>query len=296
MQFIAYILIYPFLWLISILPFRLLYLFSDCAYIFTYYVLGYRKKVVQNNLLLVFPEKTEKERKRIMKGFYHHFCDMIFESIKSLTISEKQIKKRFIFNNLNEIKKFEDANKSLILMCGHYGSWEWVMTLQRHLNFAGYGVYKRLRNVHFDKLVKRVRGKYNSYLITTKEAIPTLITLKKENKLFLCGMAADQSPKLRKAYHWNEFMGIKVPIHTGSEMISKKLNLPVVFLKVSKVKRGHYNATFKTIANDPNTFDDYQITDIFMKLVEEQIYEDPKYYLWSHNRWKHKDSVPKNFQ
>jgi KDO2-lipid IV(A) lauroyltransferase len=296
MQFIAYILIYPFLWIVSILPFRILYIISDGAYLLAYYILGYRKKIVKKNLLLVFPEKSEIERKQIMKGFYHHFCDMIFESIKSLTISEKQINKRFVFNNLEEIRKFEDANQSIILMCGHYGSWEWVMTLQRHLNFKGYGVYKRLRNAYFDKLVKRVRGKYNSYLITTKEAIPTLINLKKQGELFLCGMAADQSPKLRKAYHWKNFMGVKVPIHTGSEMISKKLNLPVVFLRVNKVKRGYYEANFETIADDPSTFKDYQITDKFMELVEEQIHEDAQFYLWSHNRWKHKDSVPENFQ
>lgn len=296
MQFIAYILIYPFLWIISILPFRILYLLSDGAYILVYYILGYRKNVVKQNLMLVFPEKSGLERKQIMKGFYHHLCDMILESIKSLTISEAQINKRFVFTNLEEVKQYETTNKSIIAMCGHYASWEWIVTLQRHLNFTGYGVYKRLRNPYFDKLAKRVRGKYNSYLITTKETIPTLMKSKKENKLFLCGMAADQSPKLRKAYHWKEFMGIKVPAHTGAEMISKKLDLPVVFLKVTKVKRGHYKATFKTIASDPSLFKNYEITDKFLSLVEEQIYENPQFYLWSHRRWKHKDSIPEKFQ
>ena len=296
MQFLAYILIYPILWLISILPFRLLYAFSDFIFIWIYYIFGYRKTVVIENLKLAFPNKTEQELKVIMKGFYHHLCDMILESVKSLSISEAQIMKRFKFTNLEEIAQYEKANQSIIAICGHYASWEWLVTLQKYMDFKGYGVYKRLSNPYFDRLAKRIRGKYKSYLITTKEAIPTLIRSKKDEELFLCGMAADQSPKLKKAYHWNEFMGIKVPVHTGAEMIAKRLNLSVVFLEVKKVKRGHYEATFETIAKDPTLFKDYEITDIFLKLVEQQIRRDPQYYLWTHKRWKHKDNVPEKFQ
>ena len=296
MQFIAYILIYPFLWLISILPFRLLYLLSDGAYILIYYLIGYRKKVVLENLILAFPDKSNKEIIQISKKFYHHLCDMIFESIKSLTISEKEIVKRFKFNNLEEVRQYEDANQSIVAICGHYASWEWIVTLQKYTKFKGFAVYKRLRNPYFDRLIKRVRGKYNSYLVTTKETIPTMMDSKKNNELFLCGMAADQSPKLRKAYHWTEFMGVKVPCYTGPEMIAKRLDLPVVFLDVTKVKRGFYEATFSTITKTPKDYIDYDITDIFLNLVESQIRRAPEYYLWTHRRWKHKDSVPEKFQ
>jgi len=296
MQFLAYILIYPILWLISILPFRLLYALSDGVFVCIYYIIGYRKKIVKENLDLAFPDKSEQEKKEIMKGFYHHLCDMILESIKSLTISEAQIVKRFKFTNLDEIEQYQKANQSIIAMCGHYASWEWIVTLQKYIDYKGYGVYKRLRNPYFDKLAKRIRGKYKSFLITTKETIPTLVRSKQNGDLFLCGMAADQSPKLKKAHHWSEFMGVKVPVHTGAEMISKRLDLPVVFLEVKKVKRGHYEATFKTIAKNPKSFNDYDITDAFLKLVEMQIHQDPQYYLWTHKRWKHKNNVPEKFQ
>jgi len=296
MQFLVYILVYPFLWVISILPFRMLYAFSDAVYVLIYHIIGYRKKTVAYNLNLVFPDKSEKEIKRITKAFYHHLCDMILESIKSMTISEAEMKKRFTFSNVELINDLEKQNKSIALMCAHYGSWEWIFILQSYVEAKGYAVYKRLANKHFDKLVRGIRAKYNSYLITTKETVPTLIKAKRAGELTINGFVSDQSPKVGKAFHWNEFMGIKVPVHTGAEMLAKKLDMAVVFFRVKRLKRGFYETTFETIAVNPKEFENYEITDIFLKLVEKQIYEAPEYYLWTHKRWKHKDKVPKEFQ
>lgn len=295
MQLIAYILIYPFLWIISILPFRLLYTFSDFLYLLIYRVFGYRTKTVKENLNLVFPDKSDAEIKRITKAFYHHLCDMIVESIKSMTISEAEMKKRYVFTNVEEIHKLEKINKSIVLMCGHYASWEWIFILQKYINHKGYAIYKKLANKYFDRLVKRIRARYNSYLITTKETIPTLTRSKEQGELTINGFISDQSPKVSKAYHWDEFMGIKVPIHTGAEMLAKKLDMAVVFFAVKKIKRGYYETTFKTLCINPSEFKDYEITDIFIKLVEKQIKEAPEYYLWTHKRWKHRDKVPTKF-
>lgn len=288
MQLIAYILIYPFLWLISILPFKLLYAFSDCIYILLYHVVGYRKKVVRENINLVFPDKSEAKKKKIIKKFYHHLCDMMVESIKSMTISEAEMKKRYQFKNLDIIHDLEKKNKSIILMCAHYGSWEWIFILQKYVNHKGYAVYKRIRNKYFDKLIKRIRAQYNSYLITTKETIPTLIKAKNNNELTINGFVSDQSPKKDKAFHWNEFMGVNVPIHTGAEMLAKRLDMSVIFFKVKRIKRGYYETTFEMLAENAKDFKDYEITDAFMKRVEDQIYEAPEYYLWTHKRWKHR--------
>lgn len=296
MQFIAYLLLYPILWLISILPFRLLYAFSDGLYYFLYYIIGYRRKIVKDNLNLVFPDKSAAEIKTITKKFYHHLCDMILESIKSMTISEAEMRKRFAFANIEILKTLENKQRNTILMCAHYGSWEWIFILQKHVTSKGYAVYKRLENKYFDQLIKRIRARYNSYLITTKETIPTLEASKNKGELTISGFVSDQSPKLHNAYHWQEFMGIKVPVHTGAEMISKKLGTAIVFFSVKKVKRGHYLTTFKTLAEHPKEFKDYQITDAFLKLVEQQIREAPEYYLWTHKRWKHRDKVPEEFQ
>ncbi|MBR9757863.1 MAG: lysophospholipid acyltransferase family protein [Algicola sp.] len=296
MQFLAYIIIYPFLWMISILPFKVLYFISDILYIFLFKIFGYRKKTVKENLKLVFPNKSHAEIQAITSAFYHHLCDMILEAIKSMTISEAEMNNRFKFTNIDVINTLGEKHKSIVLMCAHYASWEWIFIMQKHVKHKGYGIYKRLANKYFDRLVKRIRARYNTYLITTKETIPTLIKSKKDGELSISGFASDQSPKAHKAFHWTEFMGIKVPVYTGAEMLAKKLDMAVVFFNVEKVKRGHYQATFKTITETPKDYPDYTITEAFLKLVEKQIYDDPRYYLWTHKRWKHRDKVPKAFQ
>lgn len=296
MQLIAYILIYPILWFISILPFRILYAFSDLLYLFIYKIFGYRKSTVQSNLRLVFPEKPKDEIDAITSKFYHHLCDMILEAIKSMTISEAELYKRYRLKNIEIIKDLGKQNRSIALMCAHYGSWEWIFILQHQIEHKGFAIYKQLANKYFDRLVKRIRARHKSYLITTKEAFTVLQENKANGVLSLNGFASDQSPKANKALYWSEFMGIKVPMHTGAETLAKKLDMAVVFFSVKRLKRGYYETTFQTLAEHPSEFKDFEITDTFFKLVEKQIHEAPQYYLWTHKRWKHKDSVPEKFQ
>jgi len=288
MQLLAFVLIYPLLWLVSILPFRLLYAVSDMLFFLLYYVFRYRKKTVEENLKLVFPDKSESERKQITKEFFHHLCDMILEAIKSMNISVEDMKARFKFTNIEVIQDYEKRQKSIALMCAHYGSWEWIFILQAYTSHLTFAIYKKLNNKYFDKLIRKIRARYDSYLITTKESINVLVENKKKGLITINGFAADQSPKKEKAYHWNTFMGIEVPVHTGAEMLAKKLDMPVVFFSVKRVKRGFYETTFQTLAEHPSEFKDYEITDMFMKLVEQQIHNTPQYYLWTHKRWKHR--------
>ena len=288
MQLLAFVLIYPLLWFVSILPFRLLYAVSDMLFVVLYYVVGYRKKTVEENLKLVFPEKSEAERKRITKQFFRHLCDMILEAIKSMNISVEDMKARFKFTNIEVIQDYEKRQKSIALMCAHYGSWEWIFILQAYTSHLTFAIYKKLNNIYFDKLIRKIRARYDSYLITTKDSIDVLTDNKKKGLITINGFAADQSPKKEKAYHWNTFMGIEVPVHTGAEMLSKKLDMPVVFFSVKRIKRGFYETTFQTVAEHPNDFKDYEITDQFLKLVEQQIHDEPQYYLWTHKRWKHR--------
>lgn len=298
MQFLVYILVYPILWLVSILPFRLLYAFSDFLYLLIFKIFGYRKKVVKDNLRLVFPDKPQAEIDDITSKFYHHFCDMIVEAIKSLTISESTMKEHFKFSNIEVLNNIEKMKKSTILMCAHYGSWEWIFILNRFVDpeTKGYAVYKRLANPYFDRLIKRIRAKYNSHLITTKETIPTLMRAKVNGELSISGFVSDQTAKPHTALHWGEFMGYKVPMHTGAEMLAKRLDMAVVFFRVKRLKRGYYETTFEVITLEPNTYENYEITDKFFRLVEKQIEEAPEFYLWTHKRWKHKDIVPEAFK
>jgi len=295
MQLIAYLIVYPVLWLVSILPFRLLYAFSDLLYLFIYKFFGYRTKTVKQNLKLVFPEKSDKELKAIMSKFYHHLCDMILEAIKSMTISKEELIERYKFSNFEVINEIEKQQKSIVLVCGHYGSWEWIFIMQHYMTHKGFAIYKKLANTYFNALVKRIRAKHNTFLITTKEAFKVLAESQANGELSITGFASDQSPKANKAFHWQEFMGIKVPVHVGAEVIAKRYDMTVVFFGVKRLKRGYYETTFTKITDTPNNFKDYEITDAFLKLVEQQIKEAPEYYLWTHKRWKHKDKVPAKF-
>ncbi|PVX47833.1 KDO2-lipid IV(A) lauroyltransferase [Flavobacterium sp. 103] len=288
MKYIVYLIVYPILWCISILPFRLLYLFSDFVYIIVYRLIGYRKKTVRNNLALTLPHLSDKERLVIEKKFYHHMCDMFLEMIKTMTISKEEICKRYVFTNFEVYAELEKQEKSIAIMCAHYASYEWVVSMNYFTKFHGYGIYKQIKNPHFDKLVHSIRSKFNATLITTKETIPTIITNNRNKKLSVYGFASDQSPKENSAHHWTKFMGIEVPVHTGAEMLAKKYNMNVVFLKTKKVKRGYYEATLEVLSENASEVPCYELTDLFLKKVEEQIYESPEYYLWTHKRWKHK--------
>lgn len=288
MQLLLYILVYPILWCISMLPFRVLYLFSDFVYWIVYYVIGYRKKTVRENLALTFPNLSEKERLKIEKKFFHHMCDMFLEMIKTMTISEDEINKRYKFTNLEVYRDLEKKQKSIALMCAHYASYEWAISMNFHISYKGYGIYKKINNTYFDKLVHDIRSKFKAYLITTKDTIPEISKNYKEKKLSVYGFASDQSPKLSSVFHWQKFMGIDVPVHTGAEMLSKKYGMNVIFLRTKKVKRGFYEASFEILSEDAKNVPNYEITDHFLKLVEQQIHEAPQYYLWTHKRWKHR--------
>lgn len=293
MQFLVYILVYPLLWLVSILPFKLLYLLSDGVYLLLYYIIGYRKKTVTENLRLVFPEKSEKEIAIIRKKFYHHLSDMFLEMTKTMTISEKELKKRFKITNPEEFKRLETLNKSIILIFGHYASWEWSIVLQRYINLKSLAVYKPLANKYFNRLVKNIRSKFNTDLISTKETVNVINDHETRNLKTIIGFLSDQSPRLTKDVYWGEFMGIKVPCFTGAERLAKKLDLATAYLKVTKIKRGFYEAEIMTLAENPNEYKDYQLTDMFLREVEKQIHEAPEYYFWTHKRWKHREKATK---
>ena len=288
MRFIIYLLVYPFLWCISMLPFRLLYIFSDFVYLIVYYIIGYRKKTVRENLALALPHLSDEERLVIEKKSFQHLCDMFLEMIKTMTISTKEINNRFVFTNLEVYKKLEEQDKSIAMMLAHYASYEWVISMNAYITFNGYAIYKKIANPYFDKLVRDIRSRFKAYLITTKETIPQIISNKKNNSLSIYGFASDQSPKVTSAFHWQKFMSIEVPVHTGAEILSKKYDMNVIFLKVKKVKRGYYEASFEVLSENAKEVPNYEITDKFLKLVEQQIYEAPEYYFWTHKRWKHK--------
>lgn len=284
---IAYYFVYAILWSISILPFPILYFLSDCLYFILYRIIRYRVKTVRNNLKITLPQLTDKERLKIEQNFYHQLCDMFLEMAKTLTISEEEMKKRYKFTNIEVVKEFEKKNKSIILMTPHYASWEWVIILGRFIDFKGFGIYKKLSNARFDKLVRDMRSKFDAELISTKETVKTIKKNQSNNLHGIYLFLSDQTPSLRKGLHWEYFLGHEVPVHMGAENLARELDMNVLYLKVSKVKRGFYEAKFIPITDRVLEEKEFEITKRFLKLSEEQILEKPDYYFWTHKRWKH---------
>ena len=292
MQFLLYILLYPILFLISILPFRLLYIFSDCVYILVYRIIGYRKKTVRENLALALPHLSEKERLLVEKKSYKHLCDMFLEMIKTMTISVKEIEKRFVLKNVDYYLEMEKQGKSIALMCGHYASYEWSISINSRITFEGFAIYKRINNKYFDDLVKKIRSRFKAYLITTKETVPTIEENNEKGIKGLYGFASDQSPQVKQKTYWSKFMGIEVPVYTGAEMLAKKFDMNIMFMKIKKVKRGFYEMEFELLTDDAKSVPDFEITETFLRKVEQQILEAPEFYLWTHKRWKHRNRKP----
>jgi len=288
MQFLVFIIAYPFLWVISILPFRIFYWLADAVYFLIYYIIGYRKKVVRANIALALPHLSEKERLVIEKKSYHHLCDMFMEMIKTMTISSEEMNKRFVITNLELMKEYEQKGRSIMLIASHYASWEWLITLNQKISYQGVAVYKKLSNKYFDKLIRDIRSKYNTELVSTSKTIPYIARNQKESILSIYALASDQSPKADRIFHWKSFMGVEVPVHTGPEMLAKRYDLTVVFAKVKKVGRGYYEATLIPLSEEPTSVPDFEITDAFIQEVEKQIHEAPEYYFWTHKRWKHR--------
>ncbi|CAM3377578.1 lysophospholipid acyltransferase family protein [Zobellia roscoffensis] len=295
MQLLVFVLVYPLLWLISILPYRLFYGFSDFVFFWIYRVVGYRKDVVRQNLELVFPEKTKAEIKDIEKKFYHHMCDMFLEMVKTMSLSKETVKKRYTVKNIEVLQEIE-KEKSILVVCSHYANWEWNVSMNNYVNAKGYAVYQKVSNTYFDQWIKKVRARWNTTLITKEETAKTVLLNYKNNVTGIFGMVSDQSPQRSRAQYWTEFMGVKVPVINGAESLARKMDLAVVFLKVSKVKRGYYSAEFIPITTSGKSTEKHEITDTFLRLAEQQIKEQPEYYLWTHRRWKHRNKVPVEFQ
>ncbi len=240
------------------------------------------------NLVLVFPDKSEKELKRIRKSFFRHLCDILVETIKAFSISEKEIKKRFIVSNPEILDVYYANNRSIFLMAGHYGNWEWSGILNKFIPHDALAVYKPLRNEYLDALVKKIRGRFGGIIASNKKIVTKLYRMNKKGINTLTYILSDQTPKLNAFKYRDTFLGVDVPMFTGTEELAKRLDFSVIFLKVEKKKRGYYEVTLVPIADNPSDFPDYEITRKFFDALENQIHERPEYYLWSHKRWKHR--------
>jgi len=293
-QLVIYLILYPIIWLTSFMPFSFLYRLSDLLYVLMYKIIGYRKKVVRKNLLLVFPEKSTKERLDIEKEFYRHFADLFVEMIKAFHMSLAEMQKRFIFKNAEDLNELTGKGKNIVIVGGHYANWEWIFSLAALTDAFPVATYLKINNRYFEKLILKNRQRFGGQLIETKQLRKSLKKFQNNKQKFILGLLADQSPQLHRARYWRSFLGVPdVPVHTGAEELAKKYNASFVFMQIKKIKRGHYEVYFSSIAEETKNIPDFKLTDLFIERLEKQIKEKPAYYLWTHRRFKHQGKQPK---
>ncbi|HEY4209300.1 MAG TPA: lysophospholipid acyltransferase family protein [Puia sp.] len=280
-----YYFLYGLLYLVSLLPMRVLYLLSDGIYGLVYYGFGYRKKVVMANLAIAFPQMTEKERTRIAKKFYHNFIDSFIEVVKLLSAGDKFLQKRFTIDT-TVLKELHATGRSCQVHLGHTFNWEWgQLVLSRLTDYRILVVYMPIRNNFFEKLFYRLRTRSgNAFLPANKmrESITPYL-----QSQYLLALVADQNPGNVENAYWLDFFGRPAPFVSGPEKGARAAQLPVVFASIEKPRRGHYHAKLTLGCQEPCDLGEGQLTLHYVRFLENVIRRNPDMWLWSHRRWKH---------
>lgn len=282
-----YALYYLFIIPVSLLPFSALYAVADFLFVVLYRVFGYRTEVVRKNLKNSFPEKSAAELKMIEVAFYHHLCDVIVETFKSFTISNKEIGKRMILQNPELADRYYAQGRSILLCGGHYNNWEWIATsLHQQIAHDAVALYTPLSNAFFEQKMRRTRGKFGLQMIPTKNV--AAFFEENKDKLTATVFGIDQSPRHPDRCHWMTFLNQDTGVMFGVEKYAKELNYPVLFCRIEKVKRGYYSYRFSLITDQPRLEPNGMIIEAATLQLEQQIMDVPQYWLWTHKRWKHK--------
>lgn len=284
----SYIL-YSFIWCFSLLPLRILYLFSDTLYYILFYIIKYRRRVVRMNLQNAFPEKEKEEISRIEKKFYRHLCDVFVEMYRMWHMSPKEMRRRCKFRNPEVIRKYHEQGKSVIGVLGHYGNWEWMasFSLWDSPGCDFYALYKPLHNELLNRMMLKIRSRFGAVLVPKDDILRQIVKSKREGRLFLAGFIGDQTPNVDNLNFWMDFLNQDTPVLIGTEKIARKFDLPVISLHMQRIKRGYYEVKFVDLCEDPKKLALGELTVMHTRMLEQIIRERPELWLWSHKRWKH---------
>ncbi len=293
MSALIFYLALPFIYLISLLPFWLMYRVSDFLFVVLYYGLSYRKKVVLTNLRNSFPEKSEQEIQVIARRFYRYLCDLILETLKSLTISPRQVKKHLTFEGIEVLQHYHEKKQSVIVVLGHFGNWElagarFAVEPIIHQLFI---IYRPLKNKYFDRLFYHMRTRLGNKLYPMKEATRGMVNDRKD--LTSTAFIADQTPSPDNAL-WLTFLNQDTPVFLGTERLARKLNYPIIYIAAKRPKRGHYCIEMELLFDQPKDTAENEITIAHTKRLEKDIIAQPEIWLWTHRRWKHKRQQQQN--
>ncbi len=280
-----YYVVYGLFWLLSLLPFRLLYFFSDGVYVLVFYLFKYRRDLVKNNLKLAFPEKTEKERRVIAKKVYHNLIDTFIETIKMLSASPGTMSKRF-HGNWELLNQYKSSGRSIQIHAGHNFNWEWCnASCPVHLEIPFLAVYMPMTNKIFERVFYKLRSRFGSILLRATNMREDFIPYR--DKQYVLALAADQNPGDPAKAWWFNFFGRPAPFVKGPEKAARAKNTIVVFAFIHKVRRGYYEINLSIAQENPSSLPETELTRRFVRYLEDVIKNYPDMWLWSHRRWKH---------
>jgi len=291
MQLISYYLVYTLIWLLNRLPMRVLYGMTDIVFLCTYYIFPYRIKLVFKNLRNSFPDWDDKKIMKTARRFYRFFCDFFMESTIFIFMEEKEILRRFSCKNPELLDDLYSRGKSIVMVSGHYGNWEYIAALPKFTKYKVLPLYKPLHNKYIDRMFINSRQRFGVEVIPVEKTMRVLNEYHSNRILNISYFLADQRPLRKNIQYWTTFLQQDTPVVLGPEKIAKKYNHAVVFLKISLPKRGYYECEFTLITEDPGKTKEFEITDRTLHLLENQIRSEPAYWLWTHDRWKHKKTV-----
>jgi KDO2-lipid IV(A) lauroyltransferase len=287
-----YYLLYGFLYLISLLPFWILYGISYVAYIFIYYAMGYRKEIVMSNLSIAFPEKSFEQKKQIAKKFYKNFADNFIETIKLFSISKNQIKKRFT-GNFNMVNDYYESGKNVQFLLGHFFNWEYAdLSLSLNTVYPVLVVYMPIKNKAVDKIFYDVRSRFNAKMIAATAYLREFKPYSKQR--FSIVFVSDQNAGQTNVAYWLPFFNKLAPFVTGPEKSARLSNMISLYANFKKIKRGYYEVNFSELSNDVRNLEEGELTRRMITLLEKNIREQPEIYLWTHRRWKHEFDASKH--
>jgi KDO2-lipid IV(A) lauroyltransferase len=281
---------YTLLYLVTLLPLRVLYVVSDMLFPLVYHVVRYRRKVVRQNLMRSFPDKSELDIRNIERKFYHYFCDVFIEAMYRINMSAEEVSKRITFENVELIEQVYAENKSAMLMMAHYGNWEWVSAMSLHLPKESplYGIYKQLKNAEFDAMTYRLRLKYNMGNIEMRDLFKTMLRMSKADEKGVFAMVGDQRPAYNSIRFSMMFLNQPTPVIVGTEVLARKFNYPVLILSITRPKRGYYHCKIEMLSENPKGEPEFAISEKYMRRLEADITQHPELWLWTHKRWKYK--------
>ena len=277
--------------LFSKLPLRILYWLSDFIFVILYFVVGYRKKVVFQNLKNSFPEKSDSELKIIRKKFYHNFCDYLVETLKSFTITSHELRVRVQYLNQDIFHEAKAENKNVILLAGHIFNWEWFNAFATVVpQEKSFPVYRKVQSSFWEQKVKEIRNRFGNHALEAKEVIRHILRNPNDgNSVYM--FVADQSPHVSEVSFGLNFLNQKTPAFIGYDKLSTRMDLAFVYCEMKKVKRGYYQINSYRIEPDGEKFEEYEVVRKFHKMLENTINKRPDNYLWSHRRWKYQHAV-----